>query len=123
MIEIALEKAQKLVYEARTGGPRAAFQYAGTESKQLLLSQSVVVWVKLNEIPPLHKVAEAAVPTAAQWSKKYNHTVEEMSRKGYYVFGCLPLIPVDEIAEAFEQGKTGKKEGECRVHESSSDSD
>ncbi|KAK4785985.1 hypothetical protein SAY86_002674 [Trapa natans] len=109
LIETASKKAQKFVDKARTGGPWAALHYAGAESRQLLLSQGVVAWVKLNEIPPLHRVAEAAIPAAAQWSKKYNYTIEELSRKGYPVVGCLPLVPVDEIAKAF---KHQKKEGD-----------
>lgn len=121
MIEIASEKVQRLVHEAQSGGPRAALHYASAETKHLLLSQGVFVWVRLNEIPPLHRAAELAVPTAAHWSKKYNHTIEEMSRKGYPVFGYLPLVPVDEIAKALKQAE--KKEGEITVHESSSDSD
>ncbi|OWM76208.1 hypothetical protein CDL15_Pgr009854 [Punica granatum] len=123
LFEIASHKAQKLVHEAQTGGPWAAFHYAGRESKQLVLSQSVKVWDKLNEVPPLHNVAEMAVPTAAHWSKKYNHTVKKMSRKGYPVFGYFPLIPVDEMAKAFKQGQAEEKEDTGAVHDSSSDSD
>lgn len=121
LIKITSEKVQRLVHEAQTGGPRAALHYASAETKQLLLSRGVFVWVKLNDIPPLHRAAELAIPTAAHWSKKYNHTVEEMSRKGCAVFGYLPLVPVDEIAKALKQEE--KKEGEIKVHESSSDSD
>lgn len=123
LIEIASEKAQKLVHEAQDGGMRAALICASAELKQLLLSQSVKVWVKLTEVPPLHMVAEMAIPTAAHWSKKYNKTVKKMSRKGYPVFGCLPLVPVDEIGKAFKQSQSGKKDGNSTVHGSSSESD
>lgn len=120
MIEIASEKAQRLVHKAQAGGLRAAFHHASAETKQLLLSQGVKVWFKLNDVPPLHMVAEMSIPTAAHWSKKYNRTVKKMSRKGFPVFGYLPLIPVDEIRKAFRQGQPPKKEGHGTIHESSS---
>ncbi|KAF4396619.1 hypothetical protein G4B88_028933 [Cannabis sativa] len=49
----------------------------------------------VNSYPAIHQVAEKAAPTAAQWSEKYNHTVKDLTQKGYAVFGYLPLVPVD----------------------------
>ncbi|KAK4788644.1 hypothetical protein SAY86_019963 [Trapa natans] len=123
LIEIASQKTQKLVQEAQGGGLRGAFHYSAAELKQLLLNQSAKVWLKLNKVPPLHMMAEVAIPTAAHWSKKYNRTVRKMSRKGYSVFGYLPLVPLAEIRRAFKQGEAPKKEGKITVHESSSESD
>lgn len=122
LIETASQKAQKLVSEAQTGGPRAAFHYAVTESKHLLLTNSVKAWYKLNHYALFHTVADMAVPTAANWSKKYNHAILDMNKKGYTVFGYLPLVPIDDIAKAFKQSEAAKKE-DATEKDSSSDSD
>ena len=110
LIEKASEKAKVLANEFQAGGPRAAVHYVSTESKHLFLTESVKVWVKLDQYPTVRKVAEVAVPTAAHWSEKYNHFVKEMSQKGYVVFGYLPVVPVDDISNAFKQGEAEKKE-------------
>ncbi|KAJ4850185.1 hypothetical protein Tsubulata_004473 [Turnera subulata] len=109
VFEEASKKAQELVKEARTGGPRAVVHYAATESKKLVLDQSVKLWVKLDRYPSAHKVADVAVPVAANWSEKYNRFVVDMTRKGFAGFGYLPLVPVEDIAKAFKQGKAAKK--------------
>ncbi|KAK9276304.1 hypothetical protein L1049_005835 [Liquidambar formosana] len=110
MIQKASQKAQALVREAQVGGPRAAVHYAAKEYKQFLLDQVVRMWYALDQIPPFHKVAEMAVPTAAHWCEKYNYTVRDTTLKGCTVFGYLPLVPIDSIAKTFKQGKTGKEE-------------
>ncbi|PRQ39901.1 putative rubber elongation factor [Rosa chinensis] len=123
LIQTTLEKGQKFVKEAQTGGPRSAIHYAATESKQLVFNQSVKLWVVLDQYHPIHKVAEKAAPTAAHLSEKYNHTIRDLTVKGYTIFGYLPLVPVDDISKAVEQGKAGKK-GDAAVHvEHKSDSD
>ncbi|KAL9406931.1 hypothetical protein Peur_003903 [Populus x canadensis] len=122
LIEKASEKAKVLANEFQAGGPRAAVHYVSTESKHLFLTESVKVWVKLDQYPSVHKVAEVAVPTAAHWSEKYNHFVKEMSQKGYVVFGYLPVVPVDEISNAFKQGEPEKKE-DATAHKDSDSSD
>jgi len=107
------------------GGPRAAVHYAATEYKQFILSQSVKMWVTLNRCPPFHTVADKAVPAAGQLTDKYNNVVKDMTQKGYPLFGYLPLVPVEDISKAFEQGDADK--GDATVpseHKSdSSDSD
>ncbi|XP_050372832.1 REF/SRPP-like protein At1g67360 [Argentina anserina] len=123
LIQTAMEKGQRLVKEAQIGGPRSAIHYVATESKQLVFNQSVKLWVLLDQYHPIHKVAEKAAPTAAHLSKKYNHTVKDLTVKGYPIFGYLPLVPVDDISKAVNQGKAGKK-GDAHVeHSSDSDSD
>lgn len=117
------EKARRLMNEAQTGGPHAALHYAATESKQVLLDQSVKVWIRLNKVQPLHVVVDMTVPTAARWSKKYNHVVMDIRQKGYPVIGYLPLVPTDEIAKAFKCCEAEKK-GEVEVpHKSASSSE
>ncbi|XP_030527553.1 REF/SRPP-like protein At1g67360 isoform X2 [Rhodamnia argentea] len=116
LILMTAEKAQRLVNEAQTGGPHAALHYAVAESKQVLLDQSVKVWVRLNKVQPLHMVVDLTVPTAAHWSKKYNHVVADAKRKGYPVIGYLPLVPIDEIAKAFKCCEAeAEKKGEVEV--------
>ncbi|XP_075658368.1 REF/SRPP-like protein At1g67360 [Castanea sativa] len=109
LIHKASQKAHKLVNEAQTGGPRAAVHYAVSEYKQFLLSQSVKIWVGLNQCSPFHKVAVKAVPAAAHWLEKYNHLVKGLTQKGYPIFGYMPLVPVEEISKAVKQGEAGKK--------------
>jgi hypothetical protein len=126
LVQKASQKAQKLVNEAQTGGPRAAVHYAGSEYKQFLVSQSVWMWVGLSKCPPIHTVAEKAVPVAANCSEKYNRVVKDMTQKGYPIFGYLPLVPVEEISQAVKKGER-EKEGDAAAsaeHQSdSSDSD
>ncbi|KAJ9176187.1 hypothetical protein P3X46_011526 [Hevea brasiliensis] len=123
LLQIASQKAQGLVHEASVGGPRAAVRYAARESKHFALTQSVKVWIKLNQFPVVHRVADMAVPTAAHWSEKYNHLVKDMAQKGYTVFGYVPLVPIDEVAEAYKQGEAEKKESATAHKPDSSDSD
>lgn len=109
LIHKAFQKAHKLVNEAQIGGPRAAVHYAVSEYKQFLLSQTVKIWVGLNQCSPFHKVAEKAVPAASCWLEKYNHLVKGLTQKGYPIFGYMPLVPVEEISKAVKQGEAGKK--------------
>jgi len=109
LIQKASHEAGKAVNVAQSEGPRAAVKYVATESKSLLLINSVKLWAGLNQFPPFHAVAEMATPTAAHWSEKYNHVIKGMAEKGYSFVGYLPLIPVDEISKAFKQGKVNKK--------------
>ncbi|XP_023542339.1 REF/SRPP-like protein At1g67360 [Cucurbita pepo subsp. pepo] len=109
-VQKAARTGQELVNEFQTGGPRAAFQYAAKEYKQLILNQGVKIWAGLNRVPSFHKFADKAVPSAEQWLEKYNCTVKEMRQKGYYVFAYLPEVPVSEIAKAFKEGEAKNKE-------------
>ncbi|KAB5564852.1 hypothetical protein DKX38_004906 [Salix brachista] len=122
IVEKASEKAKVLANEFQAGGPRAALRYAAAESKHLFLTESVKVWVKLDQLHFFHKVAEVAVPAAARWSDKYNHFVKEMNQKGYTLFGYLPVVPIEEISKAFKQGEEEKKE-DATAHEVSDSSD
>ncbi|CAN0896134.1 REF/SRPP-like protein At1g67360 [Linum grandiflorum] len=131
LIHSATEKAQKLADEARTGGPRAAFSYTVTETKNVVLSNSVKAWCVLDKYPSVHKIGAAALPTAARWSDKYNQTVKGLSQKGYPLVGYIPLVPVEEIERMVKQqkGEVKKEETNGTQHnadekdESSSDSD
>ncbi|KAF5449335.1 hypothetical protein F2P56_029795 [Juglans regia] len=124
LIQKASEKAQKLAKEAQIGGPRAAVHYAASEYKQFILSQSVKMWIGLNQFPPLHAVARKAGPAAAHLSDKYNHVVKDMTQKGYPIFGYLPLVPLEEISKAVKQDGYGEKAAAAAEHKSdSSDSD
>ncbi|CAK8578412.1 unnamed protein product [Lathyrus sativus] len=105
LIQEVTHKAEKVVNEAQSGGAKAAANYVVTESKQVVLTNSVKLWSGLNHYALFHAVAEMAIPTVAHWSEKYNHVVKNISGKGYAVSGYLPLIPVDEIAKAFKQGE------------------
>ncbi|KAK6930819.1 Rubber elongation factor [Dillenia turbinata] len=105
----ATEVAKTLVHKAQTGGPKEAIHYAAEENKQLLLNGTVDAWSRLNKIPTIHKAADLAVPTAAQWSEKYNKVVVDMKHKGYPVVGYLPVVPIEKISEAFKAGEEKKE--------------
>ncbi|RDY11862.1 REF/SRPP-like protein, partial [Mucuna pruriens] len=122
LIEKVADEAGKVASEARSGGPRAAARYAATESKHFLLIKSVKLWNGLNRYPPIHALAEMAVPTAAHCSEKYNHGIKVMTQKGYSVAGYLPLIPIDEIAKAFKQGEANLNGDDAASAEHSSES-
>ncbi|KAI4343390.1 hypothetical protein L6164_010743 [Bauhinia variegata] len=123
LIQKVSDKTEKLVKEARSGGPRAAVHQATNESKQFLLTQTVKLWTRLDHYPPFHAVAETAVPTAAHLSDKYNHVIKDMTEKGYTVAGYLPLIPIDKIAKAFKQGDDEVAPQKRKSESSDSDSD
>ncbi|KAJ7957560.1 Rubber elongation factor protein (REF) [Quillaja saponaria] len=98
---------------------QAVYQAQGLIQKLTLKTVKVV-----NEAQTGGPLAEKAVPTAAHWSEKYNNVIKDLTRKGYAVFGYLPLVPVEEIAKASKQGEAGKK-GTAAVstgHKSDSDS-
>ncbi|MED6170142.1 hypothetical protein PIB30_027989 [Stylosanthes scabra] len=105
LIQSLAHEAGRVASEVQCGGPRAAIHYVTTESKHLVLINSVKLWKGLNHFPPFHAVADVAVPTAAHCSEKYNHVVKHLSGKGYPLSGYLPLIPIDDIAKAFRQGE------------------
>ncbi|XP_065873224.1 REF/SRPP-like protein At1g67360 [Euphorbia lathyris] len=122
--DIALEKSEKLVNEARTGGPRAAAKYAAAESKHLAINQSVKLYIKLDHLPVIHTMLDITLPTAAHWSEKYNQIVKILIQKGYAIFGYLPLVPIDEITKTYKQKKPEEKEDAAeKKSDSSSDSD
>ncbi|RHN69238.1 putative rubber elongation factor [Medicago truncatula] len=101
---------QKVTHEAgKVGRPRAAVDYVATETKNLLLINSVKLWTGLNKFPPFHAAAEMTIPTAAHWSKKYNHAIKDMAGKGYSFVGYLALIPIDDISKAFKKGEVKDK--------------
>ncbi|KAK9108484.1 hypothetical protein Syun_024495 [Stephania yunnanensis] len=97
------------VYEARRDGVASAANHIKKDSEQFMSKQAVNAWFKLNEVPVLRTVAEIAVPTAAHWSGKYNQTVTYYAKKGYAVFGYLPLVPVETIAKAFRRREAAKE--------------
>ncbi|WCJ38760.1 Rubber elongation factor protein (REF) [Euphorbia peplus] len=125
VLDKSLDKSKKLVNEARTGGPCAAVKYAATESKNLVINQSVKVYIKLDHLPVIHTMLDITLPTAAHWSEKYNKIVNTLIGKGYKIFGYLPLVPIDEITKTYKQRKPADKEDktEKKSDDSSSDSD
>lgn len=104
----AVETVQNLVHEATTKGPWAGFEYAASEYKQFILTQSVKAWVLLDQVPTFHKIANMAVPAAKRLSVKYNYVINELSNKGYFIFSYFPSVPVDEIEEKYKQCETEK---------------
>ena len=109
MLQKASEVAQSLVREANVGGPEVAIRYAGSLCKDFSVGQLAKLWYGINQIQPLHVVAEIALPTATHWSEKYNSTVADLADKGYTVFGYFPLVPVNEMAKAYKQVEASKK--------------
>ncbi|KAK9120093.1 hypothetical protein Scep_018186 [Stephania cephalantha] len=95
--------------KARRDGVASAANHIMKDSEQFMSKHAVNAWFKLNEVPVLRTVAEIAVPTAAHWSGKYNQTVTCYAKKGYAVFGYLPLVPVERIAKAFKRREAAKE--------------
>ncbi|XP_020229854.1 REF/SRPP-like protein At1g67360 [Cajanus cajan] len=112
LVQEVTQKAEKVVSEAQCGGAGAAAHYVATECKQIVVFGWVKLWNVLDHYPLFHAVAEMA----GEWSDKYNHVVKNKSEsKGCGVFGYLPLIPIDEIAEAFKQGEAKANVNEDEV--------
>ncbi|KAK9001672.1 hypothetical protein V6N11_083450 [Hibiscus sabdariffa] len=124
LVHKAAQHALQLVNEARTNGPRGALHYAAGEYKRLVVVCSSELWVKLNHNSTFHSMAEKVVPTAANLSGKYNGFVNDMSGKGYPLFGYVPLIPVDEFSKQIKVAESKEKEHiDEHKPDSSSDSD
>ncbi|CAK9144304.1 unnamed protein product [Ilex paraguariensis] len=126
MVQKASQVAQTLVQEAQVGGPNAALRYACTLSKQFVFSQLAVVMYEVNRWPPLHAVAQMAVPTAAHLAENYNKVVSSMAAKGYSIFSYFPLVPINKMSKGYKQqaeaAATPTKEGDAATSiESESD--
>lgn len=100
-VKKASQAAQDLAEEAKVDGPVAAINHAGTISKDFALTLVATAWYKANQYPAFRGVLKIAVPTAAHWSDKYNKLVEDMKAKGYSFFKYVPLVPVKEVAKAY----------------------
>ncbi|KAJ7972948.1 Rubber elongation factor protein (REF) [Quillaja saponaria] len=68
---------------------------------------AVAAWRVLNRLPLFPHVAQIAIPTAADWSEKYNQAVDYSYERGYAVATYLPLIPTERIAKVFEDAWNG----------------
>ncbi|XP_050896017.1 REF/SRPP-like protein At1g67360 [Lathyrus oleraceus] len=95
-------EALKAVNVAQFEGPREFVEYVATESKNLLLINSMKLWDGLNQFPSFHAATKMVIPTSAHWSKKYNHIIKAMDEKVYKFVGDLPLIHIDDISKAFK---------------------
>ncbi|KAG9149577.1 hypothetical protein Leryth_021508 [Lithospermum erythrorhizon] len=115
--------AKTLVEEARVSGPMAAVSRAGSLSKNFTVSKLALVWYKIDHHPALHGFAEAALPTAAHWSEKYNNLIVDLTAKGYAIFGYVPLVPVEDLVKAYKQVEAGVAKKEEAPSSSGSDSD
>ncbi|XP_039054889.1 REF/SRPP-like protein At1g67360 isoform X2 [Hibiscus syriacus] len=124
LVQKTAQHARKLGHEARTNGPRGALCCAAGEYKQLVVVYSTKLWVKLNHNSAFHAMAEKVVPTAANLCGKYNGFVNDMSGKGYPLFGYLPLIPIDELSKQIKVAEAKEKEHlDDDKSDSTSDSD
>ncbi|CAA2975924.1 REF SRPP At1g67360 [Olea europaea subsp. europaea] len=112
LVKKASQIAYDLAEETKVGGPGAALSLAGTMSKHFAMSHLAIVWYKVDHYPALHGLTEMAVLTAAYFSEKYNKLVKDLTAKGYSVFGYLPLVPIEEMANAYKKVETAaaKKE-------------
>ncbi|XP_051116608.1 REF/SRPP-like protein At1g67360 isoform X2 [Andrographis paniculata] len=103
----ASKVALDLAGEAKAGGPLAAIAQAGKISKDIAIGQLAAVAHKANQQPALQGLAEMAIPAAANLSNKYNNLVKDMAGKGFQMFKYVPLVPVDEVADAYKQVESG----------------
>lgn len=113
MVQKASEIAQNMVQEAKTGGPVAVIHYAATLYNQSVPIQLAKVWYGLNNIPHFHSVAQMALPVAANLSEKYNTVIAGMAAKGYTFFSHVPLVPIDEIAKAYNKQVEASNKGDA----------
>ncbi|KZV57716.1 REF/SRPP-like protein-like, partial [Dorcoceras hygrometricum] len=115
--------AQDLAEEAKVAGPFAAISHAGVISKEIAVSQLALFWFKANQYPALHGASEVAIPTAVHWSEKYNNLVKDMATQGYSFFNYAPLIPLEEMAKAYEQVEAAARKKTDTGGSSGSESD
>jgi hypothetical protein len=91
-----------LVQEAEAGGPNAAIHYAAQVFKTSSTRQFAKLLYAFDKIPPpFESVARKAAPSFANLSDTCNTSIKRMTAKGYTVFTYFPLIPIDQIAEEF----------------------
>lgn len=88
----------------KADGPTAALHYAYDFYKLLRpLIQLAKLWYEINKISHLNVVAQKVLGTVSHISKKHNEVISGMAAKGYSVFCYLPLVPIDDIARAYNE--------------------
>ncbi|MCL7040935.1 hypothetical protein MKW94_009467 [Papaver nudicaule] len=110
MVQKVLQLTEAIVSETQTRGLPTAAIYVVNASEIYLMEQAEKTWHTVKQVSPLRIVAELVVPGAAHWSDKYNQLVISMTRKGFFGFRYLPLVPVDAIAKAFDTDKEARKQ-------------
>ncbi|KAI3851412.1 hypothetical protein MKX03_013025 [Papaver bracteatum] len=105
MVEKVSQLTKAIVSETQTRGLSTAAIYFVNTSEIYLMEQAAKTWHTLTQVSPLNIVAELVVPIAAHWSDKYNQLVISMTRKGFFGFSYLPLVPGDILAKASEVSK------------------
>ncbi|KAI3974099.1 hypothetical protein MKX01_029306, partial [Papaver californicum] len=110
MVQKVSQLAKAIVSETQTRGLPTAAIYVVNISEIYIMEQAAKTWCTLKQISPLNTVAELVVPTAAHWSDKYNQLVISMTKKGFFGFSYLPLVPVDIIAQASEVKEEVRKQ-------------
>ncbi|KAL8520156.1 hypothetical protein ACS0TY_010903 [Phlomoides rotata] len=124
VVKKASQTVQELAEEAKVGGPLAAVSRAGSISRHFAVSQLAFVWYKVNQHPSLHGISGVAISTATYWSEKFNNLVKGSRAKGYSISYYVPLLPVEEMGEAYkkvEASAAGKKQEASSSSESESD--
>ncbi|MCL7044279.1 hypothetical protein MKW94_003282 [Papaver nudicaule] len=112
MVQKVLQLTKAIISETQTRGLPTAAIYVVNASEIYLMEQAEKTWHTLKQVSPLSIVAELVVLAAAHWSNKYNQLVISMTKKGFFGFSCLPLVPVDVIAKAFDmEEKVRKQDG------------
>ncbi|CAK9137350.1 unnamed protein product [Ilex paraguariensis] len=126
MVQTASQVAQSLVKEALAGGLYAAIYFAWTLAKQFIFTQLAWVWYEVNRCPLLHVVAGMVLPIVALLAETYNKVVSYMAANVCIIFSYVPLVPVSEMAKAYEQQveAAARKEGGVAISaESEADKD
>ncbi|XP_047322372.1 REF/SRPP-like protein At1g67360 [Impatiens glandulifera] len=109
MIKRTSEEAQVLVKDVQVGGASAGIEHASALFKELFVWWSVRFWYLANTIKPCKAVAHKAIPVLTVCADKYNQTLTGLTSKGYAAIAYFPLVPVDEMANAYKKFETDQK--------------
>ncbi|XP_028772184.1 REF/SRPP-like protein At1g67360 [Neltuma alba] len=103
MADKVINKAVIAANEAQARGPESAARYVAAEFQKFVLTTMAKLWVYFKQYLLIRALVYLALPGAAYTCRRYNRFIRYSTRRGYPLVGYLPVIPINELAEAVHQ--------------------
>ncbi|KAI3817456.1 hypothetical protein L1987_11247 [Smallanthus sonchifolius] len=98
---------QNMVKETQATGTKAVLQSAYMSFKLAGIPIITQFWYKVSkQYPWVATLSEFILPVVEYVFEWYNKVVTYMDGKDYSLFGYLPLVPIDEMKDAYKLVKT-----------------
>ncbi|XP_010523940.1 PREDICTED: REF/SRPP-like protein At2g47780 isoform X1 [Tarenaya hassleriana] len=111
LVKQASSNAMAVATEVQRVGVADAARSVFDKIEPVAEQYAAAAWRLMNRLPLFPELAQVVVPTASYWSEKYNGAVCYAGERGYHVAEYLPLIPIQKIAEVFEDDRSGGPSG------------